>query len=68
MLNLTQLGVFIDRQVRIQQIKKSAENQSEMQNVIIIRAILLLPIKIEDQNQEKYFYRSDIKEWSQVLI
>ena len=38
-----------------------------MQNVIIIRAILLLPIKMEDQSQEKFIYRSDIKEWSQVL-
>jgi hypothetical protein len=33
-----------------------------MQNVIVSWARLLLPIKIENQNQEKFIYRSDTKE------
>ena len=33
-----------------------------MQNVIINQARLLLNIKIGNQNQEKFIYRSEIKE------
>jgi hypothetical protein len=33
-----------------------------MQNVIVSRARLLLPIKIQNQKQEKFIYRADIKE------